>query len=522
MRRFVHWWVIVPALAVCCVIVWALAIHNYEPKIRRIAQKRIETYFRTEFHSTVEISGLQVNAVFPRVHITIHDVVLRPYGEPAAPPVIQMQRLTFDTKVLGLLSHHPVIGAVWLDGLQIRISPRPIGSRPLLQPTDNDLTQRYPVTIKTVYVKNAEMVILPRDRSKSPHEFDLHSLVIGPLGFDRPATFRTDLINPVPKGEVQAEGKFGPWQADDPGRTPVDGHYTFQNANMGTIRGLQGTLSSTGTFDGPLNFLTVEGKTDTPDFSLRATNHPVDLHTTFSATVDGTNGNTILKEVVARFGHSTLDVRGEVVDRSPKRGRTIVLNATTRGATVQDLLRLAINSDRPMMSGVALLHANIDIGEGNADLEDRMRLSGRFQIVGARFSAPETAEKIESLSLKAQGKPNAPPVGDPATDFSGTLQVSEGLVRMSQLTFDVTGAAVALEGTYELDTGELDLRGKLRMQAKLSETTTGAKSFFLKAVDPLFERKGAGTVLPIKITGTKNNPTFALDFHDKNNVEARK
>lgn len=522
MRKRVRWWLIAPALAACCAVVWALLIHDYEPKVRRIAQERIETYFRTTFHSTVEISGLQVRSVFPRVRVTIHDVVLRQYGQPAGPPLIQMEQLTFDTKVLGFLSHRPVIGEVWLDGLQIRVAPRPEGSHPLIQPTNADLANRYPVVIKTVHVKNAQLVILPRDPSKLPHEFDLHSLVIGPLGFDRPAKFRTDLINPVPKGEIHSEGEFGPWQADDPGRTPVSGHYTFQNANLGTLRGLEGTLSSTGTFDGPLNYLTVEGKTDTPDFSLRTTNHPVDLQTTFSAMVDGTNGNTILKSVVARFGHSTLDVKGEVVDRSPKRGRTIVLNAVTHGATVEDLLGLAIGSKQPMMTGLALLHANIDIGEGNADLMDRMRLSGRFQIVGARFSAPATAAKIESLSLKAQGKPNAPAVGDPATDFSGSLQVSDGLVRLSQLTFDVTGAAVALEGTYALGSGELDLRGKLRMQAKLSQTTTGVKSFFLKAVDPLFEGKGAGTVLPIKITGTKDNPDFALDFHDKTNEEARK
>lgn len=521
MRKRARWWLIVPALAACCVVVWVLVVRNYEPKVRRIAQQRISDYFRSRFRSSVEISGLEVSSVFPLIRVTIRGVVLRQYGQPAAPPVIAMQRLTFETRTLGLFGHRPVIGAVWLDGLQIHVVPRPQGSSPLIRPTDDDLSNRYPVVIKKVYVKDAQLVILPRDPAKRPHEFDLHSLVIGPLGFDRPAKFRANLTNPVPTGLIESEGEFGPWQADDPGATPVNGHYTFQNANMGTIRGLQGTLSSTGTFDGPLNLLTVEGKTDIPDFSLQATNHPVDLRTTFSAIVDGTNGNTILKRVEAQFGDSTLDVNGEVVDRSPKRGRTIVLNALTQGATVQDLLRLAINS-RPMMTGAALLHANIDIGEGSADLMDRMRLSGRFQIVGARFTAPQTEARIESLSLKAQGKPKALAVDDPTTDFSGSLQVSGGIVTLSQLTFDVTGAAVVLEGTYDLDSGGLNLRGKLRMQAKLSQTTTGVKSLLLKPVDRFFEKKGAGTVLPIKIIGTREKPTFALDLHDKDNAEARK
>jgi hypothetical protein len=49
------------------------------------------------------------------------------------------------------------------------------------------------------------------------------------------------------------------------------------------------------------------------------------------------------------------------------------------------------------------------------------------------------------------------------------------------------------------------------LQVKLSQTTTGAKSFFLKALDPFFKGKNAGTVLQIRITGTKDNPAFGLD-----------
>ncbi|MGH9736480.1 MAG: AsmA family protein [Candidatus Acidiferrales bacterium] len=521
MRKVVRWWVIVPVLCACCIVVWALVIRNFEPKLQRFAQERTERYFRTHFHSTVEISGLHVSSVLSHVHVAISGVVLRQEGAPTGAPMMELKEVTFDARTLNLFSHRPVIGAVHIDGLRIRIAPRPKGSRPLIGSSDANLADRYPVVIKNVYVKDANLILLPRDPGKSPHEFDLHSLVMGPLGFGRPAKFRANLTNPVPTGEIESAGEFGPWDAQDPGATPVSGNYTFQNADMGTLKGLQGTLSSTGTFNGPLNFLSVNGETDTPNFSLRATNHPLDLRTKFSAIVDGTNGNTILKQVVARFGHSTLEVKGEVVDKTPKRGRTIVLNAATKGATVQDLLSLAIDANRPMMSGAAQLHANIRIGEGKTDLLDRMRLSGRFEIAGARFAAPETEQRIESLSLKAQGKPNEAPIGDPATDFGGTLQIGDGLVRLSQLRFAVTGAAVALEGTYNLDSGALDLRGKLRMQAKLSQTTTGVKSFFLKAVDPFFEGKGAGTVLPIKITGTKDDPTFALDFHDKDNDEAR-
>jgi hypothetical protein len=512
-----RWWFILLSLAVCCAGVVAYLVRSFAPRLRRMAEERTELYFRTHFHSNVAISGFQVASVFPQLHVNIQGVELRQQGETGGVPVVQMERVTFEARTLSLFSHHPVVKAVRLDGLQVRIPPRPSGSPPLIGKAKKGLAERYPVVVQTVYVNDARLIILPRDPGKDPHEFDLHRLILGPLGFGRPAEFHADLTNPVPTGEIHSTGSFGPWDAEDPGATPVDGRYTFQDADMGTLKGLSGTLSSSGTFSGPLNFLAVEGQTDTPNFSLRTAHHPIDLHTRFSAIVDGTNGNTILNDVVAKFEHSTLDVKGEVVDKTPKRGRTIILDAVTDGATIQDLLHLAVDSN--VMTGAARLQAKIDIGEGSADLIDRMKLSGQFEIAGARFTSPSTEQKIETLSLKGQGEPGAAPVGDPVSDFSGNLRVVNGVVTLSRLDFDVTGAAVALDGTYDLDSGQLDMRGKLRLQAKLSQTTTGVKSFFLKAVDPFFEGKDAGTVLPIKITGTKDNPSFGLDFRDAANRE---
>ena len=48
---------------------------------------------------------------------------------------------------------------------------------------------------------------------------------------------------------------------------------------------------------------------------------------------------------------------------------------------------------------------------------------------------------------------------------------------------------MALDGKYGLDKEDLDFHGKLRMQAKISQTTTGVKSFVLKAVDPFFRKE---------------------------------
>jgi hypothetical protein len=90
-------------------------------------------------------------------------------------------------------------------------------------------------------------------------------------------------------------------------------------------------------------------------------------------------------------------------------------------------------------------------------------------------------------------------------------------VAFSDLTFDVEGAAVALSGVYNIDGGQLDFRGKLRMTARLSQTMTGWKSVMLKPFDPFFQGPNGGTEIPIKITGTREDPLFGSDFHDPRN-----
>jgi AsmA-like C-terminal region len=516
MRKALIWCAVIAIAAGSSVLI---VLHGVAPGLREAARRRTQLYFETHFKSTVQISDFRVLSLYPRVRVTVRGIVLRQEGRSDVSPLIEIGRATFDASLLRILARRPVVESVWLEGLQIRIPPRLQGAPPLIPHLARNLPKEYPVTIEDLRADGVLLQILPRDPSAPAREFVIHHLRLKELDRARPAAFDATLTNPVPKGEIRSNGLFGPWNADDPAETPVSGRYSFQNADLRSLKGLRGVLSSTGEFSGPLDYLSVDGQTDTPDFSLRTSNHPVALHTSFSAIVDGTNGNTILKDVLARFLASTLHVKGEVVHKTPKKGRTIVLDAVTDDARVEDLLRLAVDSDPPVMRGLARLHTRIEIGEGQGDLIERMRLSGQFDVGDAQFTSPRTTQKIEMLSLKGQGKPGESANGDLVSEFKGEFRADQGVVTFSQLSFAVTGASVTLAGTYSLDTGDLDFRGKLRLQAKLSQTTSGVKSFFLKALDPFFEGREAGTVLPIKITGTRDQPLFGLDFHDKLNRE---
>ncbi len=79
--------------------------------------------------------------------------------------------------------------------------------------------------------------------------------------------YDADLTIPKPPGTVKSSGNFGPWTCAEPGDTPLQGNYTFDNADLGIFAAIAGTLSSKGTFDGSLNSVNVRGTTYVPTSS---------------------------------------------------------------------------------------------------------------------------------------------------------------------------------------------------------------------------------------------------------------
>ena len=158
------------------------------------------------------------------------------------------------------------------------------------------------------------------------------------LGINETMPFIATLTNPIPKGEIETSGTFGPWNVAHPARTPVTGKYTFDNANLDTIEGLAGVLSSTGYFTGPLNRIEVKGTTDTPKFQVDAGGLPVPLKTTFTAIVDGSDGDTYLNRVDATFLDTSLTAHGAVIGFEGVRGRQVEVDVTIQQGRIEDLL----------------------------------------------------------------------------------------------------------------------------------------------------------------------------------------
>src|SRR4051794_23520533 len=330
--------------------------------------------------------------------------------------------------------------------------------------------------------------------------------------FNRAMPFRAALTNPVPKGLINTTGTFGPWRAAEPGDTPVKGAYTFKNVDLNTIKGLAGTLSSDGEFSGKLAEIDVNGKTSTPDFSIDVGGRPVPLVTQFHAVVDGTDGDTYLRRVDAKFLDTALTATGAITGRPGIKGRTIQLDVQIDGGKIDDVLRLAVKSANPVMSGALALQTSLLIPPGPARIADRMELEGHFAIAECRFTDPAVHSRLVTLSRHSQGKDTDDPAGRVLSNMRGQFSVNAGTVRFKTLTFEVPGAAVHLAGDYGLRSEQLNFAGTFSMQATISEAVGGGvKGALLKAVDPIFKKGGHGAVVPIRIHGTREKPEFGLD-----------
>jgi hypothetical protein len=338
------------------------------------------------------------------------------------------------------------------------------------------------------------------------------------VGPGQPMHFEAELINPKPVGNIHSVGRFGPWNADSPRDTPVGGDYSFDHADLGTIKGIGGILSSKGNYSGSLDHITVDGATDTPDFKISISGRPVPLHTDFHAIVDGTSGDTYLQPVKARLEDTGILAVGSIVRSKDQPGHHIQLDVKIDHGKIDDLLRLAVRTDPPIMTGAVTLKTRLDLPPGQVDVPNRLRLAGSFNVSDAHFSNLKIQDKVDALSMRSQGKPKLAKDKIPDNVHSkldGIFRLDEGLIQFSKLQFQVPGTEVNLTGKYSLDGNQFDFHGKARMDAKLSHMVTGWKSVLLKPVDPFFSKNGAGTEIPIKITGTKAEPHFSPDFGHK-------
>lgn len=460
-------------------------------------------------------------------------------------PLIQLEEFSFHVPVRWYKDEPIKIPELKLKGLNVEVPPksqrdRGTGLNSAMEKESKPANQRQGilsnVLVQQVVCDRAELVLETDKPDKLPLTYSIAKLKLTHLMVGQPMNFDAQLVNARPRGLIDTKGSFGPWVVDDPGLSPVSGKYEFQHADLSDFNGIAGILSSNGKYDGTLEAITVDGEAMVPDFRLTAFGTKLPLHTNFHARVDGTNGDTYLDSVDAQLGQSRFRTAGKVVrvkppgvPAKPEPGKpkieTVAADATAPGhlidlvvdvpqGRIEDFVRLVSKSGTPLMTGALWCKATLHIPPGHEPLHMRMKLDGSFRLEDGQFTSDKFQQRVQELSLRGQGHPDQVKKADPkdvSSEMQSDFHIANGVATLPNLQYGVPGALIELHGTYAI-AGPMQFDGTARMDAPVSKIVGGWKGFLLKPADRFFKKDGAGTLVPIKVRGTREQPDFGIDL----------
>src|ERR1700728_1790171 len=391
-------WIALIALAVL-LVVGEVMLKRAAP----ILKGRVIETLSTRFNSRVELDDLQVSLI---KGLAVSGKGLRIFAPDdvvaagAKDPIIAVRQFEFHASLVGLFLKPTHVGIANVQGLQIKIPPKSVRQKGAKSRHQGKIK----MVVDRIVFDDSQLVIDTDKPDKDPKVFVLKHIVLRNVSQDSPSPYDATLTNAIPTGEIRAVGTFGPWNPEAPGDSAVTGKYTFQQADLNTIKGIGGTLHSDGEFTGQLNRIEVQGTADVPNFSLDTANHPVPLHTKFSAIVDGTTGDTYLQPVHAKLGESEFSCQGAVVNVKGQ-GHSNDLDVDVPAGRIQDFLKLAVKTQPVVMTGVLAMKTKLHIRPGKESVTQKLGLNGNFILKRMHFTNPQMQDKVDMLSLRAQGDP---------------------------------------------------------------------------------------------------------------------
>jgi len=435
------------------------------------------------------------------------------HKHPEAAPIITVEKLTIQGSFIGLFSSPKRLSAVRVVGMHMIVPPEMHDEgdkRVVLNAGPGGKS----IAISKITCDGAVLEFMREDRQEKPYVLKIDRLGVTDVGAGTPMAYRATLTNTEPPGVIRAEGKFGPWNPNDVGATPVSGTYTYDNIELSHFRSIYGVAHSLGQFSGPLSRMETHGSVDVSEFRVDGSNHAIPLATTFQATVNGANGDVLLNPAVARFRHTRIEVRGWIAGHAGEKGKTASFDLAVPEGRVDDLLYL-FTKDQPGMSGNVTVTGKFVWPPGPRKFLERIRMDLVFGMNGSRFTSPNTQRSIDRISESAQGERRKEQDEDPRTVLSqvhGNIQVRNGIATISNGSFQVPDAGAGVQGTYSLLNQRVDLHGTLDTRGNLSDTASGFKSLVVKAITPLFKKRGPTRIVPFEITGSYGSTTVGIDW----------
>ena len=117
------------------------------------------------------------------------------------------------------------------------------------------------------------------------------------------------------------------------------------------------------------------------------------------------------------------------------------------------------------------MKAKLHIPPGKESVTRKIGLKSGFTLRQIHFTNPDVQDKVDMLSLRAQGDPKdaKPGAEDVHSQMVGKFVKADDTLNFSKLDYTLQGATVGLTGEYSLDGERFEFEGKMRTHAKVSQ-----------------------------------------------------
>jgi len=511
-----QWLGIIGVSVVGLLVVGAILLARHWP----FSRQRVIADLQDDLHGTVTFAQFHIT-VFPHPGCVAEGATLvRSRGPAGSPPFASAQKIIVRAHYLDFLLRPGYISQIEVQGLQIHIPPR--GT---MLSTSRDQS---PSTTRVGEVIANNAVLEVARKTAKPLRFEIHTLTLNSVSRKDGFSYDASFLNALPPGEIQSRGHFGPWNSDNPGQTPVSGTYKFEHAYLGVFQGIDGVMNSHDRFQGTLAKMETRGSLDIPDFKLRRAERSSPINSRFDAFVNGLNGDVYLEHVETVIVKTNVLARGSVEEEPGPRGKLTSLDLNVSQGRIQDVLRLFIKDPRSPIVGTIGFRAHVTIPPEGRPFEQEVELVGDFGIDEGHFTKPETQEKVNNLSERAEGKKTEQKekeqkkaeedadANDPervVSDLRGHVVLKNGVATFTNISFSIPSATAYVHGTFNLVNQKIDFHGVLKTEAEFSKVGGGGiKSVLLKPFDAIFKKKPKGAEIPIKMTGTYSHPEPGLEI----------
>ena len=368
----------------------------------------------------ISVQGFR-RTYFPHPGCVLENVALTRGSDTSGPPLVAIRRVTIQANYHDLLLRPGYISKIILEGLKISV------------PAEQDTSQQTSRSSKSstrigeVFTKDATLEVATKE--DGPLKFEIHQLSLKSISDSSPMSYDLAMRNPEPPGEIRSRGKLGPWDSEHLSDIPLSGSYTFDDVNLGVFEGIGGTLAAKGDFQGVLGRIETQGTTDTPKLEVTRSHHPIALKAKFSASVDGTSGDTMVRSVDGAFLKTQVHVEGSVASKPGQPGKTTALNVNVRNGRIEDVLWLFVKESKAPMEGATNFHAHVVWPSGHQKFLKRVVLQGDFEIEHAQWTKPERQMSVNMLSKKASGNKKDPDTPNVTADLKGSVLLSNEIAK---------------------------------------------------------------------------------------------